>query len=337
MLQVLDNYLNQLHAEITNYERLLSEKKQEAEKISDIQGQVAGVLDTLKDAVDRIRTIDPKALDLVKMATLEIFADRHQNKPDEDSKSPITEDIAIKENPTEKAPEAPQPEQLSEAIAYDSATSTTLIGCNAKSRAKTWGDWLCYIHTVGERYTIRKAKHLSAFKYELVVEGITKRTYLERLAKCNFAKSPDHSDNSSWKPEKKQPIAAPPPPRTCHPHELQVGDTACNSEGKTYKILGVSENGTEVDVINEDEMKMCLPTGALYMHKKADLNDLLEVEDIAPSEGLEIGRKVRVVSGRRPEFYNELGTITNISGLGAHVALPTGENRVFMNSELRAA
>ena len=59
MLAILGNYLQNLNAEIESYEQLIAQKREEAQKLSQLQGQVVEALGLLKDIVDELSALDP--------------------------------------------------------------------------------------------------------------------------------------------------------------------------------------------------------------------------------------------------------------------------------------
>ncbi|MDV3002906.1 MAG: hypothetical protein N5P05_004561 (plasmid) [Chroococcopsis gigantea SAG 12.99] len=73
MLAVLGDYLRTLNAEIENYEALIAQKRLEAEKLSQLQGQVVESLSLLREVVTELRVVDPSALEVVQRAAFEIF------------------------------------------------------------------------------------------------------------------------------------------------------------------------------------------------------------------------------------------------------------------------
>jgi hypothetical protein len=73
MLAVLGDYLKTLNAEIENYEALIAQKRLEAEKLSQLQGQVVEALSLLREVVTELRVVDPSALEVVQRAAFEIF------------------------------------------------------------------------------------------------------------------------------------------------------------------------------------------------------------------------------------------------------------------------
>ncbi|MDV3002684.1 MAG: hypothetical protein N5P05_004339 (plasmid) [Chroococcopsis gigantea SAG 12.99] len=73
MLAVLGDYLKKLNAEIEDYEALIAQKRIEAEKLSQLQGQVVEALSLLREVVTELRVVDPSALEVVERAAFEIF------------------------------------------------------------------------------------------------------------------------------------------------------------------------------------------------------------------------------------------------------------------------
>ena len=67
--------LDQLKGEISSYSysELIAHKKREAEQLVQLQGQVVEALGLLKDAVDTLNTLEPKAVETIFSAVLTIF------------------------------------------------------------------------------------------------------------------------------------------------------------------------------------------------------------------------------------------------------------------------
>ncbi|MDV3002963.1 MAG: hypothetical protein N5P05_004618 (plasmid) [Chroococcopsis gigantea SAG 12.99] len=73
MLAVLGDYLKKLNTEIEDYEALIVQKRLEAEKLSQLQGQIVEALSLLREVVTELRVVDPSALEVVQRAAFQIF------------------------------------------------------------------------------------------------------------------------------------------------------------------------------------------------------------------------------------------------------------------------
>jgi predicted TIM-barrel fold metal-dependent hydrolase len=73
MLAVLGDYLKSLGSEIESYEQLIAQKREEAQKLTQLQGEVVEALGLLKGIVDELRIVDPAAIATIQTAALQIF------------------------------------------------------------------------------------------------------------------------------------------------------------------------------------------------------------------------------------------------------------------------
>ena len=90
-----------------------------------------------------------------------------------------------------------------------------------------------------------------------------------RLAEADLSKNPSALENADWQPQKRRLQALFLRPRCCQPGDLEVGDIARKEDGREYRIVGISDDGAVVKVINQDGMEMAFSVGALYLVKKA--------------------------------------------------------------------
>jgi hypothetical protein len=94
MLNLLNDYVATLNSEIESYEQLLATKRQEAQKLAQIQGQAVEALGQLKEVVDELQRLDPDALATLKTAALQIFDNSRVSAPDLPSAEERTVEIA---------------------------------------------------------------------------------------------------------------------------------------------------------------------------------------------------------------------------------------------------
>lgn len=305
MLTVLGDYLKTLDSEIESYERLIAAKREEARKLTRLQGQVVEALGTLKEIVDELNSVDPDSIAIVKTAALQIFGEgdgKGEDSIENDSTPPLPKtesestvesesdgislesgdavavevvlDLAgpVLRSRTESTPPEGEEEsesvRLSANVLHDPGAAIALAGINARDRAKAWGEWLCLAHTVGDRFEIRNGSHSEGFTYDLVIFGISPED-ARRLASADLARLPQATENAGWQPVKRLPPSAEPRPRVCQPGELEIGDIARKEDGREYRVTGVSDDGSIVKVVNGDRMEMAFSVGALYLVRKA--------------------------------------------------------------------
>ncbi len=86
MLAVLGDYLKNIDSEIESYEKLIAAKREEARKLTRLQGQVVEALGALKEIVDELSSVDPESVSVVRTAALQIFGEddgKGETLPDE--------------------------------------------------------------------------------------------------------------------------------------------------------------------------------------------------------------------------------------------------------------
>jgi hypothetical protein len=348
MLAVLGNYLQNLNSEIESYEQLIAQKREEAQKLSQLQGQVVEAIAQLKEVVDELRSVDPNAIATIQTATLQIFENGNGNGKGKDEGGKHQKE----ENPTasKPTPEASNFIRLSENVIYDPEKAIACAGINAYNRAKAWGEWLCFTHTVGDRFDVRNNSRSEGYNYDLVVFGIEPEDS-QRLADADLTKQPHAPENASWQPLKRHPQAAPLRPPACQPGDLAVGDIARKDDGREYRIIGISDDGSIVKVVNDEGMEMAFSVGALYLVKKAEPEpegNLARVTEAfsngnsngqSNGQGLEIGSPVIIRSSRyRGKYDGKKGAIsTEPSTFGVKVDVGDGEPVFFLKDEVSLA
>jgi hypothetical protein len=281
MLAVLNNYLNNLNSQIDSYEKLIAQKREEAQKLTQLQGRVVEALGSLKSVVDELQRLDPQAIATVKAAALQIFD--QGGMPEQPSQSPTPETQVEEEQESQPeveqmeaaaedfgktAESSPQLLRLSANVVYNPEKATVYAGINAQQRARAWGEWLCLIHSVGDRFNILHKSRFAGYSYELVVAAVGLED-AQRLAQMDLTKNPSALENADWQPQKRRLQALFPRPRCCQPGDLGIGDIARKEDGREYRIVGVSDDGAVVKVINQDGMEMAFSVGTLYLVKKA--------------------------------------------------------------------
>ena len=82
--------LDQLLGEISSISdsELIAHKKREAEQLVQLQGQVVEALGLLKDVVDTLKTMEPKAVETIFSAVLTIF-ERGDGDEENENLSPL--------------------------------------------------------------------------------------------------------------------------------------------------------------------------------------------------------------------------------------------------------
>jgi len=341
MLALLGNYLQNLNAEIESYEQLIAQKREEAQKLSQLQGQVVEALGLLKDIVDELSTVDPNAIATIKTAALQIFnngGDSSELKPHltelnnselnpeataieaentlestEIEDSLEIEHERLEANPTESEPLEGQSHsiRLSKSVVYEPDKAIIYAGINSHNRAKAWGEWLCFTHTVGDRFEILNQSRSTGHSYDLVIFGIQPED-AQRLADADLTKHPNITENATWQPLKRHPQVATPKPQMCQPGDLAVGDIVRKDDGQEYRVIGVSDDGSVVKVVNEDGMEMAFSVSALYLVKKAESEPESNLATVTEAfsngktnqPGLEIGSQVLIRSTRHQGKYD---------------------------------
>lgn len=328
MLAVLGDYLKHLNSEIESYEQLIATKREEAQKLAQLQGQVVEALGILKNIVDELRTVEPEAITTIQTAARQIFESQDNNggtstlvsnvEATTTVESKISEDsLESNSNSSEANPAENEPFQensdlirLSENVVYDSEKAIVIAGINAYNRAKAWGDWLCFNHTVGTRFEVTNHSRFLGYSYDLTVFGMESED-IQRLADSDLTKHPDTAENAFWHPPKRQPQVLLPRPQVCQPGDLAVGDIARKDDGREYRVIGVSEDGSIVKVVNEDEMEMAFSVGSLYLVPKHESQSDAKTASTpetakngkADQSSLEIGSQVSIHSPRYQGKY----------------------------------
>ena len=80
-LDEIGDYLKNLHSEIESYEQLITQKREEANKLTQLQGRVVEALGLLKGIVEELSTVEPEAIASIKTAALQIFDNGSESKP----------------------------------------------------------------------------------------------------------------------------------------------------------------------------------------------------------------------------------------------------------------
>lgn len=363
MLAVLGDYLKHLNCEIESYEQLITQKREEAQKLAQLQGQVVEALGILKNVVDKLQTVDPEAITTIQKAAFKIFKnqDNHGKLPtplpdvapttiiesttNEDSSEidPNSSEASIAEAENELSKEESHFIRLAENMVYDPEKAIIHAGINAYNRAKAWGEWLCFNHTVGTRFEVISHSCSQGYSYDLTVYGM-EREDIQRLVSCDLTKHPGIAENASWQPPKRLPQAATPRPQVCQAGDLTVGDIARKHDGREYRVIGVSEDGSIIKVVNEDEMEMAFSVGSLYLVPKHESQSDAKTASTpetakngkADQSSLEIGSQVIIHSPRYQGKYEarEGVVAAEPSTFGVKVDLGLGDPIFFLKDEV---
>ena len=81
MNDLFQQHLDKINEEISDYEKQLEIKKQEAEEITQLENEAMTALDELQTLIENIQKVDPEAIDLLYSATKSIFEDGDVNAP----------------------------------------------------------------------------------------------------------------------------------------------------------------------------------------------------------------------------------------------------------------
>jgi len=372
MLAVLGDYLKNLDSEIESYEQLIAQKREEVQKLTQLQGQVVEALGLLNSLVDELRIVDPAAIATIQAAALQIF---NNGSESQSSLSPLNNGLSNSNvqilaldanNPLEvatiadkngiKSPElnanltaAPPPEEettdirLSANVIYEPDNSIVYAGINAYNRTKVWGEWLCLTHTVGDRFEILSKSRSESYNYDLVVFGIEPED-AQRLADADLTKQPHAPENNPWQPQKRHPQTDQPQQPICKPGDLAKGDIAQTMDGQEHRVIGVSNDGSVVKVISEDNREMAYSIGVLSLIKKAepqpDDNSAIVQDAFSNGKssplGWEIGNQVLIHSSRYQGKYDgKIGAIaTEPSNLGLKVDMGSETPVFFLKDEV---
>jgi hypothetical protein len=351
MLAILGDYLKNLSSEIETYEQLITQKRAEVEKLSQLQGQVVEALGSLKGVVDELSLVDPEAISIIQNVALQIFDHNHESQQDLTtiqkgngsipSPSPVS---TVDHKPIEKSEvetlsktEESHEIRLSQNVLYQPDYAIVYAGINSYHRSQTWGEWLCVTHTVGDRFEVQNQSRSKSYNYDLVVFEI-KPEDAQRLADINLAISPSALANSTWQPQKRHRDIEPNQAPLASVSNLEMGDIARTPEGKEYPVMEVSQDGLVVKLLDEQNQMIELPKTDLLLVNKAEMileeNFTHVTEAFSNSNGNSpdwaIGNLVRIHSNRYKNQYNgQTGAIaTQPSNFGLKVDLG-GETPIF--------
>ena len=351
MLAILGDYLKNLSSEIETYEQLITQKRAEVEKLSQLQGQVVEALGSLKGVVNELSLVDPQAISIIQNVALQIFDNNHESQQDlttiqnGNGSTPYPSQTSNIENKliekfeveTLSKTEESNEIRLSQNVLYQPDHAIVYAGINSYNRSQTWGEWLCVTHTVGDRFEVQNQSRSKSYNYDLVVFEI-KPEDAQRLADTNLANPPSALNNGTWQPPKRNSDIEPNQAPLAPVSDLGIGDIAPTQEGKEYPMMEVSQDGSEVKVLDENNQAIQLLTADLSPIKTAELEQEENFTDVteAFSNGngnfpdWAIGNLVRIQSNRYKNQYNgQIGAIaTQPSNFGLKVDLG-GETPIF--------
>lgn len=138
--------------------------------------------------------------------------------------------------------------EISPDIIYVPVDKTAYVAMRAKGRARSYGDYLTRLLTVGSKYVVSdKLTKISDSKYELRIFDISFED-VKHLAKFKLHRDYDHPDNREvsevWDTTRKRevPPAYTPSPKLTPLNELKVGEiVSLGSNSKQYKVLGTQQ------------------------------------------------------------------------------------------------
>jgi hypothetical protein len=265
MLAILGDYLKNLSSEIETYEQLITQKRAEVEKLSQLQGQVVEALGSLKGVVNELSLVDPEAISIIQNVALQIFDNNHESQQNlttiqnGNGSTPCPSPASTVDNkPIEKSEvetlsktEESHEIRLSQNVLYQPDPAIFYAGFNSYHRSQTWGEWLCVTHTVGDRFEIQNQSRSKSYNYDLVVFEVNPED-AQRLADTNLANPPSALNNGTWQPPKRHSDIEPNQAPLAPVSDLGIGDIAPTQEGKEYRVMEVSENGSGVKVLDEN-------------------------------------------------------------------------------------
>jgi hypothetical protein len=210
-------------------------------------------------------------------------------------------------------------------------------GINSYHRSQAWGEWLCVTHTVGDRFEIQNQSRSKHYNYDLVLFEVNPED-AQRLADTNLANPPSAPNNSTWQSPKRHSDIEPNQAPLASVSDLEIEDIARTQEGKEYPVMEVSENGSGVNVLDENNQAIELLTADLLLVKKAELEQEENLTHVTEafsngngnSPDWAIGNLVCIQSNRYKNQYNgQTGAIaTQPSNFGLKVNLG-GETPIF--------
>ena len=351
MLAILGDYLKNLSSEIETYEQLITQKRAEVEKLSQLQGQVVEALGSLKGVVDELSLVDPEAISIIQNVALQIFDNNHESQqnlttiqngngstPSPSQVSNVDHELTEKsEVETVSKIEESHEIRLSQNVLYQPDPAIVYAGINSYHRSQAWGEWLCVTHTVRDRFEIQNQSRSKHYNYDLVLFEVNPED-AQRLADTNLTNPPSALNNGTWQPPKRHSDIEPNQAPLAPVSDLGIGDIASTQEGKEYPVMEVSEEGSEVNVLDENNQAIELLTADLLLVKKAELaleeNFAHVTEAFSNGNGNSpdwaIGNLVRIHSNRYKNQYNgQTGAIaTQPSNFGLKVDLG-GETPIF--------
>ena len=289
MLAILGDYLKNLSSEIETYEQLITQKRAEVEKLSQLQGQVVEALGSLKGVVDELSLVDPQAIAILQSVALQIFDHKHESQQDlttiqkgngsipspslvstVDHKPIEKSELETLSSETPSDTEESHEIRLSQNVLYQPDPAIVYAGINSYHRSQAWGEWLCVTHTVGDRFEIQNQSRSKHYNYDLVLFEVNPED-AQRLADTNLANPPSALNNGTWQPQKRHSDIEPNQAPLAPVSDLRIGDIAPTQEGKEYPVMEVSQDGSGVNILDENNQAIELLTADLLLVKKAEL------------------------------------------------------------------
>ena len=235
------------------YKQNLSTKSwfEESEHLEDYPKEliIEGIsLEQAKGLVETCDFTNPPVIEPV-----EVREEMYQKPHYPDPKIPIKlADYTPGQTPVNKVEIAP-------GIIYVPVDKTAFIGMKAKGRARTYGDMLTRVLTIGSKYLVTdKLSVIKDSKYEFRIFDISFEDIIQ-LAKFNLSKEYDHKENKEvredWRLNRQRPapVTTKPRPKLVALEEVKLGDVVyLNSIDNQYKVLSKVElEGTpHLEVIN---------------------------------------------------------------------------------------
>lgn len=138
--------------------------------------------------------------------------------------------------------------EIAPGIIYVPVDKTAFIGMKAKGRARTYGDMLTRVLTIGSKYLVTdKLSVIKDSKYEFRIFDIELEDIIQ-LAKFNLSKEYDAKENKEvredWRLNRQRPapVTTKPSPKLVPLNEVKLGDIVyLNSIDNQYKVLSKVE------------------------------------------------------------------------------------------------
>lgn len=169
MLPLFANHLTTLQSEIAHHQQQLATKKQEVEKIQNLQTKVGEALQTLENVVEAIQDTDEKAIAILQEATLSLFendeaSSTNQEKPPTITQETVSETINHSE-------ENNHIKYISDKVGYSSKDDFIVIGLDDEILPELFRKIL-EENDIGKHFCVEDSTHFNT-SYEFLAYSVT--------------------------------------------------------------------------------------------------------------------------------------------------------------------